>query len=189
MLRPRLHGKAIVPFQNRNVHTGMERRRIGLCFFSHRKRNHSVTNLVCSLENGTMTYRALLLFTLEPKSLRSTLFSLVFAIFLAKLHPHMHTGQKSHRLDFWTSSTSHCLITWERSGMIAYCSTFWITFSIVPHFGTERCYLQRPHENPISERSIFRNGKIRNDCVYVGTGPKFSHLTIVCRSHQLNIKT
>ena len=58
-----------------------------------------------------------------------------------------------------------CAFTRERNGTIAYCSTFRMTYFIVPLFGTERCHLKRSRVNTTPERYAFRNGEERNGTI------------------------
>ena len=82
-----------------------------------------------------------------------------------QLRPRMRLGQKSYRSVFWTSLAPHCLFTREQNGTIAYRSTFFITYFIVPLFGTERCYFKPSRVNATPERSTFRNGMIWNGTI------------------------
>ena len=146
-LRPRSHGNAIVPFHLRSIFwnakrdcshgNGTERFRIGFCFCSH--------------GNAIVPFHS---FLFSPCQ-----------FFQQQQHFRMRLGQKSYRSVFWTSLAPHCLFTRERNGMIAYRSTFRITYFIVPLFGTERFYFKRSRVNATPERSTFRNGTIWNGTI------------------------
>ena len=85
--------------------------------------------------------------------------------FQQKLHSCMRLRQKSYFSIFGTSLAPHCLFTREWNGTIAYCSTFRITYFIVPLFGTERFYFKRSRVNATPERSTFRNETIWNGTI------------------------
>ena len=103
-------------------------------------------NRLCTRERNDRI-SVLLLFKLERNRSVPQFFFSLCRFSEQQLHQRMYLGKKSYRSVFWPSFAPHCLFTRKWNGMIAYRSTFRITFFIVSLFGTERCYFKRSRVN------------------------------------------